>query len=187
MDGAATQHSTRIDSCPLGPNARCSNEICGTNCYVQHHKNALAISDELYNSPREDDHIYVLWTDHPAGTYCSGSSSTHTSRDWIAVVMNNRPVINFMNICGADADNELACMALNLIHETAHCLYMYEAYNRPNHTRELVPFCVMNRFSLQTSYAFYLDVIYGDKQPFCDSCDEAMKNYTSNVVIEGNT
>lgn len=186
MDGTATQRTTTIDSCSTGTNAPCTDATCGTDCSTQHHKNCWVISNQLYNSPRENDHIYVLWTNHSENTYCTESSEVHSTVTWIAVVYSKRPVIHFLTIYDFSTDIQLACMTLTLVHETAHSFQLGEAYTNSGHDIDGKTECVMEKFHTASAYAFYEDVLSGSKKPFCDSCDEAMRGYTSNIVISGN-
>ena len=185
MDGVASQYATVIDSCTTGTNIPCNDATCGTDCNANHHKNGLVISNQLYNSAREDDHIYVMWTNRSYGTYCNEDSGVHGTVGWIAVVYGKRPVIHFLTING-NSNVQLACMTLNLVHETAHSLKMSDVYNNTGHDISGATECLMERFDGGTAYAFYQDVLNGIEKPFCDSCDEAMRGYTSNITISGN-
>ena len=185
MDGVASQYATVIDSCSTGTNNSCINSTCGSDCCTEHHKNCWVVSNQLYNSTREDDHIYIMWTNRRYTTYCDASSGKHLSVSWIAVVCGKRPVIHFMTING-DETIKLACMALNLAHETSHTLGMDDVYNNPGHDVRYETMCLMEKFDPSSAYDFYQNVLAGYAKPFCDSCDEALKNYTSNIVISGN-
>jgi hypothetical protein len=44
----------------------------------------------------------------------------------------------------------------------------------------------MEMFDKRTAYRFYQDVLNGEADPFCDSCQQAMTQLTANIVIEGN-
>lgn len=185
MDGAATQYATIIDSCLRDPNAPCTNDMCGDGCAVHHHKNGLVISNQIYNDLRENNHIYVLWTNRDYHTYCNQDEGNHETVGWIAVVYGDRPVIQFMTIAG-DANVQLACMALNLVHETAHTLLMDDVYDNEGHDLDYATECVMERFDSSTAYAFYQDIINGVEDPFCSSCEQKMRELTSNISIQGN-
>ncbi len=185
MDGVASQYATVIDSCSTGTNNSCMNSTCGSDCCTEHHKNCWVVSNQLYNSEREDDHIYIMWTNRRYATYCDASSGKHLPVSWIAVVCGKRPVIHFMTING-DETIKLACMALNLAHETSHTLGMDDVYNNPGHDVRDETMCLMEKFDPSSAYDFYQNVLAGYAKPFCDSCDEALKNYTSNIVISGN-
>ncbi len=189
MDGSADSYETTIDNCKIGSDSPCTYNDCGTDCYPGHHKNGFAISTQLYNAPREADHLYVLWTNRPYGTYChepdANSTGTHELLQWIAGVYNKRPVIHFMTIDGSSTV-QLACMTLNIVHESAHTLGMHEAYIDDEHDVTGDTKCVMERFHASTAYSFYQDVLNGIEQPFCSSCNQSMQNYLSNVSIPGN-
>ncbi|MBQ9073920.1 MAG: RICIN domain-containing protein, partial [Muribaculaceae bacterium] len=186
MDNAAHQYATTIDNCSNGANMPCSDITCGSDCSSNHHKNTFAISSQLYNAPREADHIYILWTHHTSNTYCDEYSGVHTPTSSIALVWDSRPVIHFLKISGGSADVRLACMAITLVHETAHTLKMNDVYDNSGHDVASATDCVMERFDGATAYAFYQDVLNGIETPFCSSCDAAMKSYTSNITISGN-
>lgn len=185
MDGSATQCETVIENCSVGENSPCEDSLCGSNCGVSHHKNGYVISNQFYNASREDDHLYVLWTNRSYGTYCNENAEVHETVNWIAVVYNKRPVIHFMTING-DSNVQLACMTLNLIHETAHTLKMDDVYDNVGHDISGATVCVMERFDPSNAYAFYQDVLNGVTQPFCSTCNESMKIHTSNISINGN-
>ncbi len=80
---------------------------------------------------------------------------------------------------------QLACMALNVVHETAHTLGMPDVYNNAGHDVGGTE-CLMERFDESTAYAFYQDVLHGAEDPFCSSCMQSMRTYTNNISIPGN-
>lgn len=184
MDGSASQYDTIADDCTLGVNEDCSS-VCGTNCGSSHHKNRYRISTQLYNEPRESNHLYVLWTNRDSGTYCNSTDGNHSTSSALAVVYNKRPVIHFLRVYDA-LNVQRACMALNLVHETAHTLKMSDVYNNAGHDTNGETNCVMERFESSNAYAYYQDVLNGIKRPFCSSCEESMLSYTSNISIPGN-
>jgi hypothetical protein len=184
MDGSASQYDTIIEDCPLGATASCDNN-CGNDCSAQHHKNGLNISNQLYYDSRESNHIYVLWTNRNAGIYCTETNGVHRTVNWIAVVYGKRPVIHFLMVYNTST-LQRACMALNLVHETAHTLKMNDVYDNAGHDTSGATNCVMERFEPDNAYAYYQDVLNGIKRPFCSSCEEAMLSYTSNISIPGN-
>lgn len=185
MEGAAIQYDTIADACQTGKNVSCSNSSCGANCYSNHHKNANAISNQLYNDDRKDDHIYVLWSNRAYGTYCNETNGIHQNVSWIAVVYGYRPVIHFMTIDGNSIVQE-ACMTLNLVHETVHTFGMYDVYDNDGHDVPGACVCVMERFDSIHAYAFYQDILNGVVKPFCTSCEETLYEYTSSLHLIGN-
>lgn len=185
-DGEAIQYAPLINSCPTGENMPCTDISCGADCSSKHHKNRISISDYLYNNPREHNHIYTLWTNHASGTYCKEISNVHTTSTALACVINHRPVIHFLRISGTSAEDQLACMTISLVHETAHTFGMGEVYDNAGHDDPLGTICVMERLDVQDAYTFYENVINGSVLPFCNSCDTAMMEYTSNISISGN-
>ena len=185
MDGSASQYATVIDSCSTGTNSPCTSEQCGSDCNATHHKNGLVISNQIYYEDREADHVYILWTNRAYGTYCNESTDSHSDVKWIAVVYGKRPVIHFMTI-GGNESVQLACMTLNIVHETAHTLNMDDVYNNENHNAPNATVCVMEKFDNQTAYDFYIDVLNGEADPFCDSCRIQLQAYIDNISIPGN-
>ena len=186
MDGAATQYHTRADDCPLGGTSACTVEDCGENCYQSHHKNVDAMYDQLYNSDREDDHIYVLWTDR-GYTYCEGKLGNHISTEQtLAFVRDYSPVIQFLVIYN-DLSIELteAFMSIVLVHETAHTFHMPDVYNNSDHNNK-EGLCVMDKLSLDEYLILYQNITSKNQSPFCDSCMEKLLAYTSNINISGN-
>ncbi len=186
MDGAASQYATLIDECNLGTTTPCSNQ-CGLNCYNTHHKNILAISDQIFYGDRENDHVYVLWTNRNGAAYCAhDESGTHglIPDNALAVVLDYRPVIHFFTVYGG-SNNQIAYMAINLVHETAHTLGMLDVYNIAGHDEEYGMICVMEQYQIPYSYDFYLDVCYGEKEPFCNMCTPLIELYANITEIVG--
>lgn len=184
MSSAPTQFATMVNHCCEGDYEYCSDE-CGLNCFNNHHKNVNAIADEIYLSPREDDHLYVLWTDRSSTTYCYEGDEGHTPFEAIAVVMEGYPVIHFMDVYDHTDELPLACMALVLVHETAHTLGMGEAYEDDEHdNNETV--CVMDKFDIYTAPDFYQNVKENNAAPFCNSCKQTIQELAASAVIYGN-
>ncbi len=183
-DGYATYYHTTADDCPLG-NSACTVEDCGENCYQSHHKNVDAIYDQLYNSDREDDHIYVLWTDR-GYTYCEGTSANHIStRQTLAFARDYNPVIQFLVIYDSSPELIEAFMGITLVHETAHTFRMPDVYDDEEHMNK-VGLCVMDKLDSNEYSDFYNNIVLRKTSPFCDLCMEKMLAYTSNINIEGN-
>lgn len=186
MDGAATQYTEAIaDDCTHGINMPCDN-TCGTNCAANHHKNLYRISNQLYYGQREDHHIYVLWTNRSANTYCQELNGNHTTASFIAGVYDHRPVIHFLQVMGGDAKERFGCMTLTLAHETAHALGMREVYNDPGHDVVRKYVCVMERFEPHYAFDFYEDIINKRAEPFCESCLAEFRPLALNKIHYGN-
>ena len=187
MDGTATQYDTIADSCTTGVNVECSLTICGDPCYRTHHKRAATMIDQIYESPREDDHVYILWTNRALGTYCGNTiyNDHVTFQNTLALVYAYKPIILFLHITDDPAELN-AYVSIILTHETAHTLKFDDVYDNDGHEKDGDTACVMERYDNNTAYAFYLDVLSGMKKPFCDSCEQEMKNYTKNSAINGN-
>ncbi len=186
MDGSASSYNTVLDDCSTGLNNECTSAACGSECNNGHHKNILTISSQLYNDDREANHLYVLWTDREYGdAYCYEKNGEHASYSAIALVFGEWPVIHFLNIYGSNNSRQLACMAMNIVHETAHTMGMLDVYDNTGHDVNGTE-CLMERFDETTAYAFYQDVLNGVEDPFCASCMQSMKSHTNNVYFSGN-
>lgn len=174
------------DKCTRGINVPCSSS-CGS-CNSGHHKNIHRISDQLYNSEREDNHVYVLWTDRDYGVYCTSDHNLEYMRNAHAVVVDNRPVIHITNIKGNDDEKIWQCMVHVLAHETAHTMGMYEAYEKIiGHDMPRDVRCVMEQYEEEVdSDWFYSGVQEGKVAPFCQTCNKEMEKLTSEFFYKGN-
>ena len=193
-DGNAMQYLDAIaDDCQCGANNPCSaSSGCGSNC-ANHHKNVDRILNQLLGLDREDDHIYVLWSDREPNVYCVKKNGTHTLYDStypcaegsVAATYLDEPVILFEKIVGTNASEQLGCMKINLSHEIAHVLGKTEAYVNEEHEKNN-DYCVM-----QISRSIYYDSISVAFEnnifsAFCGMCHGEMVNCTANINIEGN-
>ena len=178
MDGSATYYHTIADDCPQGINGDCDE--CGTNCY-SHHKNRLAISNQIYNSARERNHIYVLWGNRGRGTFCDNVNNQHSQSSALAVVMGYRPVIHMMRLAEDRYDDLYTCMAINLVHEIVHTFGMPDVYDNTGHDLEDGTRCIMERFDGNTAEQFYAAVDAGNMAPFCSSCTAAIREHISQI------
>lgn len=178
-DGLSSQYPTIIDNCTLQSNQRC-NSGCGSSCST-HHKNIKNISDQIYYDSREDNYIYVLWTDRPLDTYCYNNNPVSA----LAVVYDHRPVIHFMNLSVSTSAQQV-CMALTLMHETAHVFGMDDVYNDASHDIFHGTRCIMEKFEEENLFEFYQAVLDYEIPPFCDSCMSDMTLHTANITINGN-
>ncbi len=185
MDGFPSQFATVADDCTRAVNVSCLDSTCGSDCRLEHHKNIHSISDQLYNAPREYNHIYTLWANREEDTYCMEENGVHTELDSLALVCNKRPVIQFLAIYGYN-EAQLVQMSVVLVHEMAHCFGMNDVYDTENHDVTGETICAMEYYDSQTADEFYWEVLYGNIDPFCDSCMQAMRQYTSTVNIPGN-
>ena len=178
MDGSATYYHTIADDCPQGINEDCDE--CGTDCDL-HHKNRLAISNQIYNSARERNHIYVLWGNRSRGTFCDNVNNQHSQSSALAVVMGYRPVIHMMRLAEDRYDDLYTCMAINLVHEIVHTFGMPDVYDNPGHDFEDDTRCIMERFDGNTAEQFYAAVDAGNMAPFCSSCAAAIREHISQI------
>lgn len=184
MEGNATRHYTPLDDCSIYLHEPCFTEACGNKC-ILHHKNIGKIIRSLFNEPRFDDHLYILWTDREAGTYCNGQGA-HVSTTYLGCIDIYMPqIIMMMRIVGEDANDKLACMGIVLAHETAHSLGISDVYDNVGHDQNGTV-CVMERYDRNTATEFYQNVYDRGTSPFCQSCMQTMMQLTTNVVIDGN-
>ena len=181
-----------VDECEHGINEPCDSS-CSLIC-KSHHKNIENISDQLYYDDREDNTISVLWSNRTAGTFCNGNI-THEQYDGdtTALVINNRPVIQFLRINGDTKEKMLWRQAITLAHETAHTMGMPDVYDDVGHDYQNGFACVMERYdpfiAANDKYRaeiFYEDIMNGNTEPFCDSCTEQMTQFTNGLYYKGN-
>ncbi|MBE6639789.1 MAG: hypothetical protein E7616_10180 [Ruminococcaceae bacterium] len=184
MDGSAQQNNSIIadSECSQGLNSPCTTDACGDDCSTEHHKNGFVISNAIYNAPRENNHVYVMWTHRPRNTYCDEDNGIHNLvNSWIAVVYQKRPVIHFMNIYSYSSNSQevleqqQACMTLILAHETAHTFGMNDVYDNAGHDVSGAYVCIMEKFDANCAYDYYIDIKDGYEEPFCASCLATMQ------------
>ena len=161
-------------------------DYCGLDC-TNHHKNLERISTTL-DAMNQENTLQVLWTDQPAGFFCSidDVNTYHTPRNYFALVREDaltgmhRQVIHMMNIPESSYENVRASMALLLTHEVAHTLGMEEAFNDPNHNKDLDDWeCVMEKYDYNGMYSFYNAIYRGEQLPFCEDCIESLTDILS--------
>ena len=186
IDGAPTYFHTVADDCPLGLNVPCNDE-CSTVCR-QHHKNLRAISTQIYNSDRELNHIYVLWSNRPTGTFCKDSydGSHGISSSPAGLVVDKRPVAHILRYIGSTEYEITACTSICVLHEIMHTLGMLEVNDDPGHCADDSK-CVMCYYDKETLVSFYelLSESNNDTNPFCDSCQEQIRQYINNIICIG--
>ena len=182
------------DQCSLGNNSSCGN-ICGE--HSQHHKNIYYMAEQLYNAPRDDNHVYVMWADRDYGVYCDGVQHAPLTAT-IAVNYSSRPVINFLTLKASEAENadkSMAKMSIVLAHEMAHVFGLSEIYGSgtivDNKLHEDVE-CVMNKYVEYSNgeddkmVEFYNKIKGRKAHAFCSSCTQQLKELTQKVLTEGN-
>ena len=185
MYGDPTQYVSAIaDQCSHSANVPCSDQDCGSNCITQHHRNCYRISNQLYYDGQliQSGYRYVMWSNRSYGTYCK-EDGNHQTVSWIAVVYDHRPIMHFLTIDGL-TNVKKACMTLNLVHETAHTFNMPDVYDNTGHDVSNATVCVMERFDGATAYAFYLSVLDGTCDAFCDSCSATIFPLIINKISE---
>lgn len=166
----------------------CTDERCGGNCN-SHHKNTTRVACALYtNDARELNDITVLWSDYETFTYCEYTASGHQTRNELALVVKNWPVIHIMRLLGNNENQLEACMAINLAHETAHCFNFsdWDGYLNGDHVdvpvNEGAWGCVMEEYEAiyhDLTYEYYVDVLTGEEEAFCDLCQGNIANRLS--------
>ncbi len=190
MDGAAKTYAAAIeDMCRTGRYNPCDDTVCGSSCRYNHHKNIDAISYQLYNEPRETNHLYVLWTDRTSQTYCyENELGAHEQviEGAIAVVCHSRPVIHMMDIMGTTAEEREALMAITLVHETAHTFGMPDVYYNANHENSSALTCVMQGYSVSRGPTYYNKIKRDGSLAFCNSCRTSLDSLVPTKVIRGN-
>lgn len=141
------------------------------------------MSEELNNLTRPTkQNVTVLWSNRPQGTYCTDN---HVLLDALAMVCEKSGayynVILFLRSPAKTMKEHEYAMGLILAHERAHVFGMSDAYIDANHERDGWV-CVMEAYdgsSLDELRQFYFDVIWGEKDAFCDDCEE-MLSYIRN-------
>ncbi len=206
MDGISS-YTSPADNCPNNVNDNpslsgpCTEEACGQDCF-EHHKSILRINSELYNDEsREEDHIYVLWSDYENPVYCIYENGEHTVVNAIAAVVNYSPIIQFFTVLDyipidvgppvyllpeEQEQLELACMAIGLAHEMAHTFGLEEMYLNDEHGGVTEPICVMEIFHANSAIEYYSDILNGEREPFCASCQVRLNELISEMYSFGN-
>lgn len=187
MDGdAQRKYDVLADQCGHSANSPCT-EACGSSCNDSHHKNLRRMSDQLFNEPRENSHIYVMWSHRDTDTYCDGGTyNVHAPANGIGVVYYKRPVIQLVQIFGNTNLQKQMCVSMFLAHETAHILGMDDVYDNVGHDVDKATICIMEKFEAKHVYDFYSGVLNGTTAPFCDSCMAKMRTFISQAIISGN-
>ena len=191
-----------LNYCPLDSDVPCRNSSCGP--YASHHRDVGVISNRLMNYRRNnfsnssvyDSYIVVLWTDYDSTIYCyyhtpeGETAYIHEYVNWGACVIDHKPVIHIMNLSDSTTEQRIPHMSLLLAHELAHCFGAEDIYNneRPvEHRADGVWNCIVDCLETAngSSVEFYEDILYGDKEPFCNACRSAIDNgidYWPNVA-----
>ena len=174
----------------------CDHNEDDENC-SKHCKNLVNISNKIIrdrnkaNNTIEYNERYVLWTNRPEEFYCANpynEHATHVAFDSIACVCNYSSVIHFMRIVGSSEVQKEACMALGLVHETVHTFGMADVYGSYGHAADSMYTCVMDYYVERDNYLdndavdFYIDVLNGEKELFCDSCKATLLNCIANTL-----
>ena len=196
--GSALAYLTGLaDQCPAGVNVPCSDDTCSTGlfdiCLTSHHKNGLAISNDIDNNiSRADNHVVTLWTHRDSYVYCK-SDPGHTLVHSLAMVYNHRPIVHFMHAADnpnndwTDLDilNQFeANMGNTLAHELVHTFGMDDVYDDSSHTGA---YCIMSGLSGDSSKEMYEEIINGSHSGLCASCENELLNYYVYVqTFEGN-
>jgi len=197
-NGSASAYLTGLaDQCPAGINVPCSDATCSTGlfdiCLTSHHKNGLAISNDIDdNISRADDHVVTLWTHRDSYVYCD-SDPGHVLVGSLGVVYFHRPIVHIMH--AADNPNNdwtnsdileqfEANMGNTLAHELVHTFGMGDVYDDPTHAGKN---CIMTGLSGEHSKQMYNDICDGKHTGLCTSCENELLDYYVYVqTFEGN-
>lgn len=178
MDGLANQFATSADNCPRSMVQSCSDEICGANCYLDHHRNIYSISNQIYYSGIENHHIYTLWT-HRLGYCVHDENNNHVPiQNVLGVVIDYRPVIHIFAVQSNEELSARECMTLTLLHEIVHTLGVPDVYDQPGHTYPGESNCIMSGID---SYGTVF--LNSDTNPFCESCQKMIYNRLNEINI----
>ncbi len=197
MDGSSEYYHSSADDCSVG---RCSDS-CSPSC-TEHHKNLTHISNGIYNSPRENDHIYILWTNRDNYMYCNEVDGHHLATSYMGMVIGektslgiikNRPVIHILRCNTENVDwvgyTLFSGMSLLLAHETAHTFQMEEVYDEGYsdiHSSEEKWNCIMGKLNPKSMISFYNSIQDNSAKPFCAECEAKLSELTKDISIEGN-
>lgn len=174
------------DSCPRGHDSPCTSA-----CTTAHKKVELIAEEVMYKYPRDNHHISVLWTNRSINTYSTSIVGEDVSRS-LAVVVNHQDVIHIMRLIGSSDEELEACMAILLMHETAHTMGFDDQYDIEGHD-ENGWVCVMERFEAMDMRSddnpdllqFYRDIKNGTRDAFCDNCKTQLSRYVDAFYING--
>ena len=74
-------------------------------------------------------------------------------------------------------------MAVTLAHEVAHTFGFLdeEGYDRPGHDQPGWN-CVMEKYDTYGSIEFYYQVLAGEANAFCPSCEALMREYINDAI-----
>ena len=140
------------------------------------HKDIISISNTLNSYARDNNEIKVFWTDYGYGTYCSHETGSCKPFDALAAVYKNRPVIHITNLVpdGGSSNYYKACMALLLMHETAHTFDLDDRFDISSHSASGMQ-CVMDTFSEgKKAYDYYTAILDETQDAFCATCRNDM-------------
>lgn len=174
------------------------NDDCDDACLANedsncnsHHKNLHRIWLELKNGRRENDHIYVLWSDREDNTFCEMKNNAHNTIYNILAMVRYFPsesdlpksVIQVIQLSEESQEQELVNklnrMSIVLVHEMIHCLGRHDIEHYYGD-------CIMVTDYNQISDSFFNNILNMTNDPFCQSCMSDIKLNYSNATIEGN-
>ena len=177
----------QIDSVAQENNSFLNGATCATGAHID----ALEVYFNVYNSPRENSHVYTLWTNNP-GSYCMISNSNQDEPDdselgALAFVVNHWPVIMMTDLLEDEPYDgfQTALMSINLAHEMAHTLGYDDVYNNEGHDSENYQ-CIMSKVITAQTVEFYNDIISGEAEPFCPSCRAGIAEKAQTALYFGN-
>ena len=148
-------------------------ENCECDCENATHRDLGIVSERIDNTPREQNHIYVLWT-NTDNNYCgNGNVKRLVMASAISIGGNDFPIIVFQNIEYMYFESPAcykAVMAIDLAHEVAH------VFGVPDRTHEdEEELCIMKYFEDEFEIQeLYEEITNGSRSPFCTNCHNAL-------------
>ncbi len=175
---------------------------CGSQC-TSHHNNIYKLSDAIYNSTRNDDHIYISWSEHPVDDICCGQPDLFGSAQHVlngvgtlaSVIQKNgviRPVIGIYRTSDPAGEylldsDRIVCASLILAHEMAHVYGLREQYGSGGiHQYGTNYTCVMMQYNFTSASALKLSIENGERDALCNSCQNLLQKTLYATTITGN-
>lgn len=179
------------------------DDACDESCN-NHHKNWNSIMVDVWeNIPRQSNHISVLWMDRSPLALCNnhGHVEGYEEEDGFCLGVQLKitdwkdnieyethlPVLGILTISNLESislnsEQIEAIAAIALAHETAHALYMYEAYEIfSNHTPDNCD-CIMNKVDFDNIDELYESIINYEIEPFCDACKDHLIEQADTIL-----
>ena len=179
--------------CSDGTPCDCLYNSIGGYYYSHHHDITWISTQLLAKEDISENERIIYWTDWPVNTFCTIEDNNHYYVDEIrggnpkiAVVCNFSAAIHFMNLLPDNkvAEQDLACMSLCLIHETAHTFSLdeqdkAEEAQRCDGLNTSGMQCVMEGYPLEVDIddatAFYERINDQGANAFCNGCENNLR------------